>query len=153
MIWGALQWAYINFEMRTKQFWQKLYSRPAFVKFGRPAGPQAHYVWRVVVRLLTGTLIMGWFRAAELGSGIRLYSSMFGFNPGMGTLFTPGFLLTVALFLVMDFFNYKMGEQEDIASYMLKRSTLYRTLSMLLLVELVLLFGRPSVANFYYIQF
>ncbi|OJV21228.1 MAG: membrane-bound O-acyltransferase family protein [Dyadobacter sp. 50-39] len=148
VIWGSLQWAYINFEMRTKHFWQQFYP-----KLGLSTGSQAHFVCRVVVRLLTGTLIMGWFRAAELGSGIRLYSSMFGFSSGAGSLLTSGFLLTIALFLVMDFFNYKMGEKEDIASYLLKKSTLYRTLSMVLLVQLVLIFGRPSVANFYYIQF
>lgn len=148
VIWGSMQWAYINFEMRTKSFWQKFYP-----KLGLTSGSQAHFVCRVVVRLLTGTLIMGWFRAAELNSGIRLYSSMFGFSSGAGSLFTSGFLLTVALFLVMDFFNYKMGEKEDIASYMLQKSMLHRTLSMLLLVQLVLIFGRPSVANFYYIQF
>lgn len=68
-------------------------------------------------------------------------------------MLTASFLLTIALFLVMDFFNYKMGEKEDIASYMLQKSVRYRTLSMVLLVQLVLLFGRPSVANFYYIQF
>lgn len=148
VIWGSLQWAYINFEMRTKDFWQKLYP-----KMGLTTGSQVHYVWRVVVRLLTGTLIMGWFRAAELSSGIRLYSSMFGFRSGTGSLLTSSFLLTVALFLVMDFFNYKMGEKEDIASYMLKKGAMHRTLSMVLLVQLVLLFGRPSVSNFYYIQF
>lgn len=148
VIWGALQWAYINFEMRTKNFWQKLYP-----KLGLTTGSQVHYVWRVVVRLLTGTLIMGWFRAAELSSGIRLYSSMFGFRSGAGSLLTSSFLLTLALFLVMDFFNYKMGEKEDIASYMLKKGAMHRTLSMVLLVQLVLLFGRPSVTNFYYIQF
>lgn len=148
VIWGALQWAYINFEMRTKNFWQKLYP-----KLGLTTGSQVHYVWRVVVRLLTGTLIMGWFRAAELSSGIRLYSSMFGFRSGAGSLLTSSFLLTLALFLVMDFFNYKMGEKEDIASYMLKNGAMHRTLSMILLVQLVLLFGRPSVTNFYYIQF
>ncbi|MBO9611181.1 MAG: MBOAT family protein [Dyadobacter sp.] len=148
VIWGSMQWAYINFEMRTKDFWQRFYTR-----FNFPTGSQAHYVWRVVVRLLTGTLIMGWFRAAELSSGVRLYSSMFGFKSGTTSLLTSSLLLTIALFLVMDFFNYKMGEKEDIASYMLKKSALYRTLSVLLLVQLVLLFGRPSVGNFYYIQF
>ena len=134
--------------MRTKNLWQKFYP-----KIGLTPGSQAHFVCRVAVRLLTGTLIMGWFRAAELGSGVRLYSSMFGFGSGVGSLLTSSFLLTIALFLVMDFFNYKMGEKEDIASYMLQKSALYRTLSMVLLVQLVLIFGRPSVANFYYIQF
>ncbi|GGN12615.1 alginate O-acetyltransferase [Dyadobacter beijingensis] len=148
VIWGALQWAYINFEMRTKQFWQHFYPR-----LGLTPGSQAHFVSRVVVRLLTGTLIMGWFRAAGLDSGLRLYGSMFGLRSGAGSVLSSGFLLTVALFLVMDLFNYKMGEQEDIASYLLKKSKLYRTLSLLILVQLVLLFGRPSVANFYYIQF
>ncbi|TLU98156.1 MBOAT family O-acyltransferase [Dyadobacter luticola] len=148
VIWGSLQWAYINFEMRTKQFWQKFYTG-----IGLSMGSQVHYVFRVVVRLLTGTLIMGWFRAAELKSGIRLYSSMFGIKSGAGTLLTSSFVLTIALFLVMDFFNYKMGEKEDIASYLLKSSTLRRTLSIILLIQLVLIFGRPSVANFYYIQF
>jgi len=148
VIWGSLQWAYINFEMRTKSFWQRFYAKLRF-----PTGTQAYYVWRVIVRLLTGTLIMGWFRAAELSSGVRLYSSMFGFKSGTTSLLTSSLLLTVALFLVMDFFNYKMGEKEDIASYMLKKSVLYRTLSVLLLVQLVLIFGRPSVGNFYYIQF
>lgn len=148
VIWGALQWAYINFEMRTKSVWQKLYPR-----IGLATGSQAHFVGRVIVRLLTGTLIMGWFRAAGLDSGIRLYSSMFGFHSGPGSLFTSGLLLTVALFLVMDFFNYKMGEKEDIGSFMLKKSAWYRTCSMILLLQLVLIFGRPAVANFYYIQF
>ncbi|MCF0074141.1 MBOAT family protein [Dyadobacter sp. CY261] len=148
VIWGSLQWAYINFEMRTKNFWQQFYAG-----IGLSTGSQVHYVWRVIVRLLTGTLIMGWFRAAELSSGIRLYSSMFGFTSGMGSLLTSSFLLTIALFLVMDFFNYKMGEKEDIASYMLKKGAWHRALSMLLLVQLVLIFGRPAVANFYYIQF
>lgn len=153
VIWGSLQWAYINFEMRTKHFWQRIYTGPGFARLGLSPGSQAHFVLRVVVRLLTGTLIMGWFRAAELSSGIRLYSSMFGFGSGVASLISSGFGLTIALFLVMDFFNYKMGEKEDIASYMLKRSAWHRTLSMLLLVQLVLMFGRPSVANFYYIQF
>jgi alginate O-acetyltransferase complex protein AlgI len=148
VIWGSLQWAYINFEMRTKQFWQKFY-----VSLGFTIGSQVHYVWRVVVRLLTGTLIMGWFRAAELSSGVKLYSSMFGFTSGEGSLMTPSFLLTMALFVVMDFFNYKMGEKEDIASYLLKKPVIRRRFSMLLLVQLVLIFGRTTVANFYYIQF
>lgn len=142
VIWGTLQWAYINFEMRTKDLWQGIYGHS-----------QAGYVGRVVVRLLTGTLIMGWFRAAELDSGLRLYSSMFGLRSGTGTVLTPGFLLTVMLFLVMDFFNYKMGEKEDIGSYLLQKSKSYRTVSVMLLIQLVLIFGRPSVANFYYIQF
>ncbi|MGN7885527.1 MBOAT family O-acyltransferase [Dyadobacter endophyticus] len=153
VIWGTLQWAYINFEMRTKHFWSKLYASAGLARLGLSTGSQVHYVWRVAVRLLTGTLIMGWFRAAELGSGIRLYSSMFGFKSGEGSLLTSSLLLTIALFLVMDFFNYKMGEKEDIASYLLKKDTFYQTLSMVLLVQLVLIFGRPSVANFYYIQF
>lgn len=153
VIWGALQWVYINIEMRTKQFWQKFYATTGLARLGMATGTQAHHVWRVVVRLLTGTLIMGWFRAAELSSGVRLYSSMFGLGSGVTSLLTSSFLLTTALFLVMDFYNYKMGEQEDIASFMLKKSAAYRTVSMLLLVQLVLVFGRPSVANFYYIQF
>ncbi|NIJ51221.1 MBOAT family O-acyltransferase [Dyadobacter arcticus] len=148
VIWGSLQWAYINFEMRTKQFWLIFYS-----KLGLTIGSQVHYVLRVVIRLLTGTLIMGWFRAAELSSGIHLYSSMFGFTSGAGSLMTPGFFLAICLFFVMDGFNYKMGEKEDIASFLLKRKPLYRRLSMLLLIQLVLVFGRPTVTNFYYIQF
>ncbi|MCE6988719.1 MBOAT family protein [Dyadobacter sp. CY323] len=148
VIWGSLQWAYINFEMRTKHVWQKFYSALGF-----RIGSHMHDVWRIVVRLLTGTLIMGWFRAAEVGSGVKLYSSMFGFTSGTGSMITPGFFLTVALFLVMDFFNYRMGEKEDIASYLLKRPAINRALSMLLLVQLVLIFGRTNVANFYYIQF
>jgi alginate O-acetyltransferase complex protein AlgI len=148
VIWGTLQWAYINFEMRTKQVWQRFYSTLGFT-----IGSQAHYVWRVVIRLLTGTLIMGWFRAAELGSGLRLYSSMFGITSGRGSLLTPSFFLAIALFSVMDFFNYKMGEKEDIASYLQKRTPFHRRLSMLVLVQLVLIFGRITVANFYYIQF
>jgi alginate O-acetyltransferase complex protein AlgI len=59
----------------------------------------------------------------------------------------------MALFVVMDFFNYKMGEKEDIASYLLKKPVIRRRFSMLLLVQLVLIFGRTTVANFYYIQF
>ncbi len=148
VIWGSLQWAYINFEMRTKQFWQKFYSSLGFT-----IGSQVHYVWRVVIRLLTGTLIMGWFRAAELSSGVKLYSSMFGFTSGATSLITPSFFLAIALFIIMDIFNYKMGEKEDIASYLLKKPTIRRRLSMLLLVQLVLIFGRITVANFYYIQF
>jgi hypothetical protein len=134
--------------MRTKQFWQKFYSSLGFT-----IGSQVHYVWRVVIRLLTGTLIMGWFRAAELSSGVKLYSSMFGFTSGATSLITPSFFLAIALFIIMDIFNYKMGEKEDIASYLLKKPTIRRRLSMLLLVQLVLIFGRITVANFYYIQF
>jgi alginate O-acetyltransferase complex protein AlgI len=153
VIWGSLQWAYINFEMRTKLFWQRVYSAPLLASVGFTPGSQVHFVWRVLVRLLTGTLIMGWFRAAELESGIRLYSSMFGMGSGERSLWSSGFLIVFLLFLVMDFFNYKMGEKEDIASYLRKKTRIQRTLSVLLLVQLVLIFGRPTVANFYYIQF
>ncbi|CAG5073152.1 Peptidoglycan O-acetyltransferase [Dyadobacter sp. CECT 9623] len=148
VIWGALQWAYINFEMRTKHFWQKFYPR-----FGLPIGSQVHYVSRVVVRLLTGTLIMGWFRAAELSNGLKLYSSMFGISSGATSLSKSSLLLTIALFLVMDLFNYQMGEKEDIATYLQKKTPVHRRLALLLLVQLVLLFGNPNVGNFYYIQF
>ncbi|KQS23891.1 MBOAT family protein [Dyadobacter sp. Leaf189] len=148
VIWGALQWAYINFEMRTKHFWQKFYS-----KLGFQLGSSSHNVWRIIVRLLTGTLIMGWFRAAELSAGLRLYGSMFGFSSGTMSLISPAFLLTLSLFLIMDYFNYQMGEKEDIASYLMKRTTARRRVSLLLLTQIILIFGRPYVANFYYIQF
>ncbi|WP_439556917.1 MBOAT family O-acyltransferase [Dyadobacter sp.] len=148
VIWGALQWAYINFEMRTRLFWQKFYS-----KLGFQIGSSSHNFWRIIVRLLTGTLIMGWFRAAELSAGLRLYKSMFGLSSGTMSLINPAFLLTLALFLVMDYFNYQMGEKEDIASYLMKRNTAKRRVSLLLLTQIILIFGRPYVANFYYIQF
>ncbi len=148
MIWGSLQWAYINFEMRTRQFWQKFYSGLGF-----KIGSSSHNVWRIIVRLLTGTLIMGWFRAAELESGLKLYGSMFGFSSGTMSMVTPGFFLTMTLFLIMDYFNYQMGEKEDIASYLMKRTVRRRRVSFLILTQLVLIFGRTAVANFYYIQF
>lgn len=148
VIWGSLQWAYINFEMRTRQFWQKFYSGLGF-----KIGSSSHNVWRIIVRLLTGTLIMGWFRAAELESGLKLYGSMFGFSSGTMSMVTPGFFLTMTLFLIMDYFNYQMGEKEDIASYLMKRTVRRRRVSFLILTQLVLIFGRTAVANFYYIQF
>ena len=148
VIWGFLQWAYVNFEIRTKKFWQHTYSSVGFT-----IGSPAHNVLRIIVRLLTGTLIMGWFRAAGLGSGIRLYSSMFGFSSGSASLLHLPFFLTILLFLVMDFFNYKMGEDEDIASYFMKKNLIWRRTSVLILIQLVLVFGRTDVANFYYIQF
>ncbi|MCE7068128.1 MBOAT family protein [Dyadobacter sp. CY326] len=148
VIWGFLQWAYINFEIRTKHFWERFYSGA-----GLTIGSSTHTVMRIIIRLLTGTLIMGWFRAAELNSGLRLYSAMFGFGSGTVSILTSGFGLTIALFLVLDFINYQMGEKEDIASFMMKRPALERNVSFLVLAQLVLIFGQTSVANFYYIQF
>lgn len=153
VVWGGMQWVFINIEMRTKNIWKRLGSWLGFGRLDFSGGAQVYFVWRVVVRILTGTLIMGWFRAAELKSSIQLYRSMFGLQSGNGSLLTSSFFLMIGLFLVMDFFNYRMGEKEDIASYLLKQSSLKRNLSVLLLVQLVLMFGRPSVANFYYIQF
>ena len=148
LIWGFLQWFYINFEMRTKYIWERMYGN-----IGLTIGSQAHKTLQIIVRMLTGTLIMGWFRAAELNSGLRLYSAMFGFESGSLSMITSGFGLTLVLFLVLDLFNYKMGEREDIASFLMKKGTMQRGLSFALLVQIVLLFGQTKVANFYYIQF
>ncbi len=148
VIWGTLQWTYVTFEKRTKDFWDKTY-----VRMGVAVDSSAHAVGRVVIRLLTGTLIMGWFRAAELERGVTLYASMFGISPGVNSFFAPGFFLTILLFLVMDYFNYMMGEKEDIASYLLGKTVVVRSLYVFLLLELVLVFGRIEVPDFYYIQF
>ncbi|SKC08805.1 MBOAT family O-acyltransferase [Dyadobacter psychrophilus] len=148
VIWGFLQWAYINFEIRTKRFWERFYGG-----LGLRIGSNSHTVMRIIVRLLTGTLIMGWFRAAELENGLRLYSAMFGFQSGALSILTSGFGLTLVLFLILDLINYQMGEKEDIASFLLKKSPLQRNLSFLILAQLVLIFGQITVANFYYIQF
>jgi alginate O-acetyltransferase complex protein AlgI len=147
-IWGFLQWAYVTFEIRTKKFWQQVY-----MSLGFRVDSPAHNLGRLIVRMLTGTLIMGWFRAADLQSSLKLYASMFGISSGAGTFITPGFFLTMGLFALMDYFNYQMGESEDIASFLAKRKTLTRRFSLFLLIELIVVFGRVSVADFYYIQF
>ncbi len=148
VVWGGLQWAYVTFERNTQRFWDRMYTG-----MGVAVKSYAQTGGRIVIRLLTGTLIMGWFRAAELDKGIALYGSMFGISAGAHSFIVPGFLLTVALFLVMDFINYRMGEKEDIASYLLAKKPVIRSLYLFFLVELVLVFGRIEVPDFYYIQF
>ncbi len=148
VIWGFLQWTYVTFETRTKAFWQKSFAIVRLVP-----NTSMYIFIQIVIKQLTGTLIMGWFRAEGLESGLKLYANMFGFGNGVSTIFKPGFLLTLGLFMVMDFLNREMGESEDIASFLLKASWKKRNAYLIVLLILLQSFGQIQVSDFYYIRF
>lgn len=148
VIWGFLQWAYVTFETRTQRFWQKSYATVGLVP-----NTSTYIVIQILIKQLTGTMIMGWFRAESLESGLTLYANMFGFGKGENTIYKSSFLLTLGLFLVMDFFNRKMGESEDIASFILKASWEKRYAYLFVLLILLQSFGQIQISDFYYIRF
>tara|TARA_R110002124_G_scaffold62396_1_gene170685 strand:+ start:244 stop:660 length:417 start_codon:yes stop_codon:yes gene_type:complete len=138
----------VTFETRTKAFWQKSFAIVRLVP-----NTSMYIFIQIVIKQLTGTLIMGWFRAEGLESGLKLYANMFGFGNGVSTIFKPGFLLTLGLFMVMDFLNREMGESEDIASFLLKASWKKRNAYLIVLLILLQSFGQIQVSDFYYIRF